>query len=1206
MSANSGLNATGTPSNPHPGQTPAKTAQAKPTLQALLNALPKEFDRPQPPPGYISALKLAIGIQAALLIVYLLSMAGFLFLCFYRWPASLADSGMLGALLAVSPVLLGLIVLFFMIKPFFWSSKTNAPPVEVTPEDQPILFAYVNRICELVGAPKPARIRVTADANASASFENPFTDLATKRFVLTLGLPLVSGLSLNQLTGVIAHEFGHFNQHAGFLVSTVSGWINGSIARIVLERDRIDELMDATSRSHILLRSLMFIPRFANWINRGVLWLMMILSYALVSRTFREAEFDADQYSSRMAGTKDFENTFKRIYILSHGVQQSFQHLTIWAQDKRLPDDTVYLSVAGIAQMDIKVKNEVIQQVIDRPTKWYDTHPCHAERVAQAVQTQYPALVKFNGPATVLFEKYSDLCRKATSNVYEQALGKEVSKHRIISAREMAKEKGSDDEAVKALDRYFQGYYSIFRPVFPRKVDSRAPQDPAKTKEAITLIRNRMVSAANSNVDRLNQLTRLENELISAQMAISLMDQGHRINIASFKISAHDVGSASSKVGYCQQALEDLDKEMTTFDNDARRRLELALPLLFDDKVMGHMPLDELLRLRTDTSRFLAAATGIEPVFPIIKRIGRRMEVFHELFALIMQTGDSGIVQLLIKENKNILADMHRVSEKLLSVSYPFSLDSSTRTVADYLAEIYPDVEDIGGVIACADSLLAKFKLLTYRLLSKLVLTAETIETRMGLPLLESPDNNDPLAELSKQIEKKHEKVEEAKQEAAMHADLFYGDNARAAAVGVLMMVILFYYFIVSPFTSSASPSFPRSKVSSESAQSSYPDVDGQPVRPPLQPARSPARQPVTAPVQVPTPAPTPIASAPKPLPPAPKIASGPNAKFKVGQIILVEHNGRPEQYAIVGSTDISAANMQVHDFRLRLVPGPGESPQETISLSKAQIQEIAQIIHEAPDPGDAPSALAPATPRQQVQQPVQAQQAQADPPASKDRIKPGQKVSAYTDGRWTDATVVDRQGDSFTLSIAYPNWADETYPYSSIRLAGKSVTGPSQVASGNAIDVLWGSSWSPARIVSANASHAVIRWDQSANSTFQASLDNVKPLPQPTPQAGKVADAGASASQAPSAPPPSPEIPAIPSPPNAPTAPQHSPSHPTTSLTYDDVKVGDTLWVRASGVWEQGRVTKKLKAFVMIRLDNATVDRAVPYNMVYKEKPQR
>ena len=109
----------------------------------------------------------------------------------------------------LGPAVAGAILVFFMVKPFFARKQKETEPVTLDPSKEPLLFAYVKRICSLVGAPMPGRIDVDCQVNASASLRR---GLWSKDLVLTIGLPLASGLDMRQFGGVLAHEFGHFAQ----------------------------------------------------------------------------------------------------------------------------------------------------------------------------------------------------------------------------------------------------------------------------------------------------------------------------------------------------------------------------------------------------------------------------------------------------------------------------------------------------------------------------------------------------------------------------------------------------------------------------------------------------------------------------------------------------------------------------------------------------------------------------------------------------------------------------------------------------------------------------------------------------------------------------------------------------------------------------------------------------------------------------------
>src|SRR6185295_14581246 len=166
-----------------------------------------------------------------------------------RYNLWIFDGGSSGAVLRLilylGPAVAGGILVFFMVKPFFAAKAKRPEPITLDPAKEPLLFAFVQKICGLVGAPVPCRIDVDCQVNASASLRR---GLWSKDLVLTIGLPLASGMDMRQFGGVQAHEFGHFAQGAGmrltYIVRKVSFWF----ARVVYERDAWDVDLEKLAR----------------------------------------------------------------------------------------------------------------------------------------------------------------------------------------------------------------------------------------------------------------------------------------------------------------------------------------------------------------------------------------------------------------------------------------------------------------------------------------------------------------------------------------------------------------------------------------------------------------------------------------------------------------------------------------------------------------------------------------------------------------------------------------------------------------------------------------------------------------------------------------------------------------------------------------------------------------------------------------------
>jgi len=182
-------------------------------LQAFGGSIARTKTRPL----YSAGLAIVAFAMVLLPLIYL-ALIGFtawavlLHLKYNTWILNGSGASILKFIFYLGPAAAGVILVFFMVKPFFAAKPKPPERITLEPAREPLLFAFVQKLCGLVGAPVPSQINVDCEVNASASLRR---GLWSKDLVLTIGLPLASGLDLQQFAGVLAHEFGHFAQGAG-------------------------------------------------------------------------------------------------------------------------------------------------------------------------------------------------------------------------------------------------------------------------------------------------------------------------------------------------------------------------------------------------------------------------------------------------------------------------------------------------------------------------------------------------------------------------------------------------------------------------------------------------------------------------------------------------------------------------------------------------------------------------------------------------------------------------------------------------------------------------------------------------------------------------------------------------------------------------------------------------------------------------------
>lgn len=247
---------------------------------------------------------------------------------------------LLGALLGciAAFVLLGPIALFivvplgffflFLLKGFFKrEEKEKSMMIEITEEDQPLLFDFIERLCEETGAPFPHKIYVTPEVNAAVFYNTSVLSLVwpTPKNLL-IGLGLVNVLNLSEFKSVLAHEFGHFSQKS-MKVGTYVYMANKIIGDMVYGRDWFDRMLTAWSRVDIRISWIAWILIGIIWLLRKVLEGFFYLINLLRLSLSREMEFNADLVAVSVAGSDAGIHALYRITFAEETWDQALRNL---------------------------------------------------------------------------------------------------------------------------------------------------------------------------------------------------------------------------------------------------------------------------------------------------------------------------------------------------------------------------------------------------------------------------------------------------------------------------------------------------------------------------------------------------------------------------------------------------------------------------------------------------------------------------------------------------------------------------------------------------------------------------------------------------------------------------------------------------------------------------------------------------------------
>jgi Zn-dependent protease with chaperone function len=433
------------PSPPAPGQetvAPVRRPEAGASAHLVMREILQAFQGEVRPVRKRAAYGVGVLLLSAALLVlpalYLALVGAVAYLLYLHATVNLPVVGRMRSwwalfFLYIGPLVVGAILLLFMVKPLFARRSRTHKLRTLEFGEEPLLFALVTRVAQVLGAPEPKRIDVDCQVNASAGFGSVLGGFFGGDLVLTIGLPLVAGLSIQQFAGVVAHELGHFAQGTAMRLSYVVRSVNAWFARIVYERDDWDEALVRGCEEGGRLALLLYLALFCVWLTRRVLWLLLAIGHALSCFLMRQMEFDADRNETRLVGTETFADTSRRLLLLDLVANSAYGLAAdSWKKTGRLPDDLSALVAAladGVSREDVvRIERELSKS----KTGLFDTHPAHGERLASARRENAPGVFHLDGPATRLFKDFPRTSRAISLDLYRQVIGRRVKRDALV------------------------------------------------------------------------------------------------------------------------------------------------------------------------------------------------------------------------------------------------------------------------------------------------------------------------------------------------------------------------------------------------------------------------------------------------------------------------------------------------------------------------------------------------------------------------------------------------------------------------------------------------------------------------------------------------------------------------------------------------------------------------------------------------------
>lgn len=716
----------------------------------VMRAVEGEIEPVRTPLSYRLGILLALVVMVALPLIYigLIGLAGYgvYYHAVNHTGIMTSVRGgramVMAAIVYLSPVIIGGILVLFMFKPLFSRPSRGRGPRKLDREKEPLLFAFVDRLCDAVHAPRPKRIEADLQVNASAGFRQGMWSMLGSDLVLTIGLPLVAGLNMRQFAGVLAHEFGHFSQGAGmrvtFIVRSISHWFQ----RVVYERDEWDEkLAELSHEIDLRIGWMLYLARLFVWITRKILWCLMMVGNVVAGVMLREMEFDADRHEARFSGSDVFAQTQKKLPLLGLADQQSWNQLGDFYREGRLVDNLPRLCVMNMKELPKEAQAYIEAQVEQGKTGLLDTHPCDRARLENAQREEAAGIFRLKYPATGLFTKFDGLSIAATKHIYQQIFGRSFDPSTLHSVDSLVTRQKEEEDSHQARQRFFQSHFMFDRPV---------------------VLEESVVRQTESVDDAMGQLKQLRQEFDALNAKVGpafedYADAGHKRTAVrrarlmlklKVKIERHDFefdATSRDKIQALEAEAVEIQEltepTLNRFDDVAARRLSIGLALIRSPEFA--LKLEESSSLQADVERLL----------PVLRILGEHIESAIELLdqqvglelvfnRLRLNDEDEQAIRAARRLSRESVALMNSIHSQLGLHKYPFEHARDNVSVADYCLENVPSAENVGAVYEAAESAAESIIRLYSRTLGSLCRIVEVVEEATGLPRQPEPEED--------------------------------------------------------------------------------------------------------------------------------------------------------------------------------------------------------------------------------------------------------------------------------------------------------------------------------------------------------------------------------------------------------------------------------------------------------------------------------
>lgn len=697
----------------------------------------------RPSPAYFAAMILALATALLALALYfaIIALSGW---GIYLWAQHLASlarattkSTPLFMFLHAFGILAASLILLALIKPIFLPKQEEQEPVELDENAQPMLHAYLGALAERVGAPKPSRIYTDGSVNAYARPRPVLFGLLGMRYDLCVGMLLFEGMSAREVTGVIAHELGHFSQGTAMRVVMVTRSIALWFAKVAYVRDIWDYRLWLFSQTNENFLGLIvgLIVLFSELVRLipAFLYLIICAGDAILSR---EMEHDADRFETRVAGTQGSISITRRLIELNIAADSAAPRINQWLAKGRIPSDLPKVFARQARQLPAEQLSKRVKLGVGAKRNIFASHPTGSERIARATAENTPGICTLEGPGTILLMSPHLVSEAVTREMVRECLGPDVDrKIEYAPVTEFIREHEDADKAIDTLRAILGDVANTLsiEPIFI-SADAISPSDdPAATLARMTQAKAALKATRPAAQPHAQAMRAADAAHEQALHARALLKMHIRIKAAEFGLKASTLAAADTaldeartNISFASGGVEPATKALRTY-------IYAGLQLIMSKKADPLLP--SRATLAAETKKLFETHAALRRIWPAINEL-QRTRTTMEAFFQQSDGGEPG--ELLIRELNTLLAPTHEhmnlIEQETHQLTDPFAAATEYRSLWQALFPLAPQSDLLSDWISCLSIAIDTYHALNRRLLVRLMELASLAEKSATKP----------------------------------------------------------------------------------------------------------------------------------------------------------------------------------------------------------------------------------------------------------------------------------------------------------------------------------------------------------------------------------------------------------------------------------------------------------------------------------------